>query len=256
MHVAGTSGPEVETFAVYNMVPASASCPPLTSGAPEIIPRPDSLSLLSMAGQPPRFSYYNRLSAKNKAIYRRGDAIVRVELPDDPKLHVALQAASTEVGAALAAERPSRVRPAAQRICDLVTEALATERAMVKVLRVRPRRSASELHGLYTRDDGSPPTIRVWMRTAARADVVKARTFLRTLVHEVCHHLDYAHYRLGESFHNAGFFKRESSLMRMVTAPAYEEHPAGETVARSTPADPPSAASAATEPVQLRLPEL
>jgi hypothetical protein len=52
------------------------------------------------------------------------------------------------------------------------------------------------------------------MRTAQRVQVVKFRTFLRTLVHEVCHHLDYEHYKLAESFHTEGFYARESTLMR------------------------------------------
>jgi|GEM_PF-6893694 len=33
-----------------------------------------------MADAPRRPAYFDRLSAKNKAIYRRGDAITRVEL--------------------------------------------------------------------------------------------------------------------------------------------------------------------------------
>jgi hypothetical protein len=56
--------------------------------------------------------------------------------------------------------------------------------------------------------------ITVWMRTAQRVQVVKFRTFLRTLVHEVCHHLDYEHYGLAETFHTEGFYARESALMR------------------------------------------
>jgi hypothetical protein len=42
--------------------------------------------------------------------------------------------------------------------------------------------------------------------------VVAFRTFLRTLLHEVCHHLDYTYLRLPDSFHTQGFFQRESSL--------------------------------------------
>jgi len=52
----------------------------------------------------------------------------------------------------------------------------------------------------------------VWMRTARKEQVVKFRTFLRTLLHEVCHHLDYTYLRLPDSFHTQGFFQRESSL--------------------------------------------
>ena len=35
------------------------------------------------------------------------------------------------------------------------------------------------------------------MRTAQRAQVVKFKTFLRTLLHELCHHLDYQQLGLG-----------------------------------------------------------
>jgi hypothetical protein len=50
------------------------------------------------------------------------------------------------------------------------------------------------------------------MRTVAQKRVVAFRTFLRTLLHEVCHHLDYTYLRLPDSFHTQGFFQRESSL--------------------------------------------
>ena len=212
-----------------------------------------------MARSGARFAYYNRLSAKNKAIYRKGDAIGRVELPERPGLRADLHTAAAAVERALADEKPSRVRAHAQRICDLITEALSTEPVTVKVLRVRPQRSYGELHGLYTRDDGKPPTVRVWMRTAQRADVVKPRTFLRLLLHEVCHHLDYAHYRLGDSFHTPGFFKRESSLMRMLMPTAGDEappHQAQETTVDPAPAHTADTATEPREPVQLRFPDL
>jgi hypothetical protein len=54
------------------------------------------------------------------------------------------------------------------------------------------------------------------MRTAQRAQVVKFRTFLRTLLHDVCHHLDYEHYRLPDTFHTEGFYARESAMTREV----------------------------------------
>ena len=40
--------------------------------------------------------------------------------------------------------------------------------------------------------------------------------FLRTLLHEICHHLDYHLYRLPDSFHTEGFYKRESSLFHQL----------------------------------------
>ena len=54
-------------------------------------------------------------------------------------------------------------------------------------LRVREQWT-SELFG-----DDTPETmlIRVWMRTAVRKEVTSFPTFLSTLCHEFCHHLDY-----------------------------------------------------------------
>jgi len=52
------------------------------------------------------------------------------------------------------------------------------------------------------------------MRTAQKEQIVKFRTFLRTLVHELAHHLDYELYKLPETFHTEGFYARESALMR------------------------------------------
>jgi hypothetical protein len=60
------------------------------------------------------------------------------------------------------------------------------------------------------------------MLTAKRQQVVKFKTFLRTLVHEVCHHLDYVFFSLRDSFHTDGFFKRESSLMHQLLRPKSE----------------------------------
>ena len=83
----------------------------------------------------------------------------------------------------------------------------AFEPVVVKVLSRRPRARDGELHGLYTWEDGQRPVIEVWMRTAEHRRVVAFRTFLRTLLHEVCHHLDYTLLGLTETFHTEGFFQ-------------------------------------------------
>ena len=41
---------------------------------------------------------------------------------------------------------------------------------------------------------------------------------MRTLIHELCHHLDYELYALEETFHTEGFYKRESSLVAALLA--------------------------------------
>jgi hypothetical protein len=75
------------------------------------------------------------------------------------------------------------------------------------------------LHGLYVPTQGrTPAVITVWMRTAQRRQVVAFRSFLRTLLHEICHHIDYELFLLEESYHTEGFYKRESSLFHQLTA--------------------------------------
>jgi hypothetical protein len=89
----------------------------------------------------------------------------------------------------------------------------------VRVAARRPHNQRGELHGLYS--PGTPPardTISLWMFTAKRAQVVAPRTFLRTLLHELCHHLDYTHLRLRDSLHTQGFYQRESSLFAALGA--------------------------------------
>jgi hypothetical protein len=100
----------------------------------------------------------------------------------------------------------------------------------VEVLASRPHAHWGELHGLYTAERGRTPTIQLWMRTAKQKRVVAFRTYLRTLLHEVGHHVDYTGLRLAESYHTEGFYKRESSLFhqlvtdRRAVMPTMEEY--------------------------------
>jgi hypothetical protein len=66
------------------------------------------------------------------------------------------------------------------------------------------------------------------MRTARQRRVVAFRTYLRTLLHELGHHLDYRYLRLADSFHTQGFYQRESSLFhQLVVDPSREPGPPG-----------------------------
>jgi hypothetical protein len=158
------------------------------------------------------FAYYERLSERDKAVYRRSDAVTELPLPR-PEL---LRPFVAVLKQALAADDRRAVAAACRRLCQGLTELLEVPPVDVEVLAVRPTSGWGELHGLYTTRAGKPPRIRVWMRTARHRRVVAFRTFLRTLLHEVLHHLDYTHLKLGDSFHTEGFFKRESSLLRQL----------------------------------------
>jgi len=157
------------------------------------------------------FAYYDRLSPARQRIYRRSDAITRVALTDP----AALVPFAKAVEPALATGDPRAAQAACQMLVDALNAQLGTPPVRARVLARRPSDAGGELHGLYEPDeDGKVARVSVWMRTAARDDVVKFRTFLRTLVHEMCHHFDYELYKLAETFHTDGFYARESALVR------------------------------------------
>lgn len=165
------------------------------------------------------FGYYARLSKKEKAVYDRSDGVPSITLAHASLLWPLRQA----LQAALEQDDRRAVEKACTLLARGITVMLQVEPVQVGVLAVRPALTAGELHGLYTRDAGRPPLIRVWMRTLRQRRVVAFRTFLRTLLHEVCHHLDYTYLRLPESYHTQGFFKRESSLFHQLVTDAEAE---------------------------------
>ena len=159
------------------------------------------------------FAYFDRLSPARQRIYLRSDAIDRVELPPGP----VLQDLVAGMERALAAENRGEVERLGQALLGDLTGRLEVPRVRLRVLSVRPSGDWGELHGLYEPfEDGTPPLITVWMRTVARRQVVAFRSFLRTILHELCHHLDYELYGLPETFHTQGFYKRESSLFAQI----------------------------------------
>jgi hypothetical protein len=163
------------------------------------------------------FAYYQRLTRRQQAVYRRSDELHAVRLPDARSLPPLAQA----LEAALAADNTPRTQALCQAIADAVTDRLRIAPVSVAVLAVRPRNDWGELHGCYQPGGAdSAARIALWMRTAQRARVVAFRTFLRTLLHELCHHLDYALFDLPDSFHTKGFYQRESSLFRQLVPSA------------------------------------
>ena len=167
---------------------------------------------LAVPAPPRRFGYYSRLSAKNRAVYRQSDAVTRVPLQD--------AAAARPWVEALRAALEADDRRAVQRACNGLGAQLCADLEVsvvpVRLLARRPANAVGELHGLYLRHEDGSTQIRVWMRTAAHERVVAFRTFLRTLLHELCHHFDYEHLELADSYHTQGFFQRESSLVRQL----------------------------------------
>jgi len=159
------------------------------------------------------FPYYHRLSRGRKRTYRQSDAVEVLRLPPDH----GLTGPAAQLADALNDENQKQVRRLCGQLARGICAQLDAPMLTVRVLSKRPSDEWEELHGLYEpEDEGQPAKITVWMRTAQRRQVVAYKTFLRTLLHEICHHLDYEHLKLDESFHTEGFYKRESSLFQQL----------------------------------------
>lgn len=167
------------------------------------------------------FAYYNRLTRREQRIYDKSDQVGAIPLPRAEEL----RPLTVELAEALTREDRRRTEAVCQQLVSGLTARLEIVPVRVEVLAARPSRSWGELHGLYTPSEGRKPAkLSLWMRTAKQRRVVAFRTFLRTLLHEVCHHLDYELLGLEESFHTQGFYKRESSLFYQLV-PDRHQHP-------------------------------
>ncbi len=162
-------------------------------------------------------AYFHRLSVRAQRTWLKSDSIDHFELlPDAATLSLAAALIN-----ALPRGAPALIERSAQSLADRICELMAVSTVRVEVRGVRPHNTHGELHGIFYPRGSSgrpgPPLIILWMRTAQRHDVVKPRTFVRTLMHELGHYLDYALLRLDDSFHTTGFFRRESFLVRIVS---------------------------------------
>ncbi len=182
-----------------------------------------------------------RFSRSDERAYARSNAVAAIRVPAAPifRLRALELAEALKTGERLTVERTS------QRLLDTFCAALRVPPLRVEVCGKRPTNHYGELHGLYTPANGGSTRdrVQVWMRTARRLQVVAFKTFLRTLLHELCHHLDYEHLKLSRSFHTEGFYRRESSLV-------YAALPPG---AQSTDAPPPVAPPKSTPRIGTRV---
>ncbi|MEM6960256.1 MAG: hypothetical protein AAF550_00775 [Myxococcota bacterium] len=158
------------------------------------------------------FAYYKHLNSVQKEAYQKSNRVANIRIPEA----ASLQELVPRMQQALLKKDRAQVERIGDALCRGINQQLGVEPVKVTVLLTRPSSARSELHGLYVRRPNAVPHIRVWMRTAVRNEVVRLRTFLRTLMHELCHHLDFAYLDFEESFHTQGFYRRESSLVRQL----------------------------------------
>lgn len=144
------------------------------------------------------------------AEFQRSDQMADLALPS-AELCRPLAAA---IEAALAADDRPAVGEACRAFLNELSRFYNVSAPPITVLEARPLHyyeggGSMELFGDY---HPKTKTIRVWMRTAVRQKVTSFGTFLSTLCHEFCHHLDYEMLRFCDSYHTRGFYERVAAL--------------------------------------------
>jgi hypothetical protein len=144
-----------------------------------------------------------------RAEFDRSDQMTTLSIPEDNRLHIL----ALEIESALSSEIKKQVQTACKGFLAEAAGLFHVPQPKVRVLDARPLRvyetGSSELFGDYYEDT---VLIRVWMRTAIKKRVTSFGTFLSTLCHEFCHHLDIHGLGLPNTYHTRGFYERTAVL--------------------------------------------
>jgi hypothetical protein len=145
----------------------------------------------------------------DRAGFQKSDRIRTLDLPQDGRL----PSIAKSIQSAMEAGAPADVRRACADFLKAASEFYDVPDCGIRVLAARPLRAregwTTELFGDY---DPETMLIRVWMRTAVRQEVTSFGTFVSTLCHEFCHHLDYQRFGFRDSWHTRGFYERSAVL--------------------------------------------
>ena len=146
---------------------------------------------------------------RNRAGFAESDCLKTLDLP----LNADLREISQRLESAMRADMIRDVRSACTAFLASASNFYAVPTCGVRVLASRPLRTREhgtfELFGDYTPES---MLIRVWMRTPVRKEVTSFGTFLSTLCHEFCHHLDFKKFGFSDSWHTRGFYERAAVL--------------------------------------------
>jgi hypothetical protein len=145
----------------------------------------------------------------NRAGFLESDRIMTLDVPRNGRL----LRISKSIESAMKDGKGADVRCACADFLRATSEFYGTPTCGIRVLAARPLRVrenwSTELFGDY---DPESKLIRVWMRTAVRKEITSFGTFLSTLCHEFCHHLDIQKFGFADSWHTRGFYERAAAL--------------------------------------------
>ena len=150
----------------------------------------------------------------DRADYLESDRINTLDLPQDARL---LPEIAKRIEAAMQTGNTTEVRIACAEFLSEACRFYQVPECGVRVLEARllkGRELVTELFGDY-----HPTTmlIRLWLRTARKKEITSYGTFLSTLCHEFCHHLDYHLFKFSDSWHY--HHGRETPYKRLFLAP-------------------------------------
>ena len=142
--------------------------------------------------------------------FDHSDRLVDLAVPADDRLLAAAEA----IQAAMKTARRGQVEQTCAMFLQQAADFYRVSRPPVRVLAARPLRTSddgwgTELFGDY---DFQTKLIRVWMRTAVRKEITSFGTFLSTLCHELCNHLDFELFHFQRTPHTRGFYERTAAV--------------------------------------------
>jgi len=146
---------------------------------------------------------------RDRAGFWHSDRLRTLDLPADDGFRKTAESIEAAMKTGLGAE----IRKTCYEFLTRASSFYQVPASNIRVLAARPLRIrenwATELFGDY-----NPETmlIRVWMRTAVRKEITSFGTFLSTLCHEFCHHLDFRRFGFRDSWHTRGFYERTAAL--------------------------------------------
>jgi hypothetical protein len=142
--------------------------------------------------------------------FNESDRLTTLELPQDFRLRELAQ----NIEKAMESEKRRVIEQACAEFITLASEFYKVPPPRISALAARPIRVREGGWGIELFGDYKPATgaIRVWTRTAVKKQVTSFGTFLSTLCHEFCHHLDCQRFGFLQSPHTRGFYARTAVL--------------------------------------------
>jgi hypothetical protein len=149
-------------------------------------------------------------TGKSLSQFRQSEELTSIVLPSGPTLADLAHVIESVMKEGSRAE----VRAACAEFLNAAAVFYNVKAPEVRALAARPLRVREggwqiELFGDYSLRDAQ---IRIWTRTAVRKQVTSFGTFLSTLCHEFCHHLDCQKLGFVRSPHTRGFYERAALL--------------------------------------------